>query len=547
MATEEKEASKEAPKETETVAAKDAKETEAVAAKDAKEVEDAEPAAGALKEAKDASWCVIEENDKRLEGEKVAYHLNRMKCRLQITSGRARGSILEEKPAEDGTAAGPAKSTVSAALVVTEDKLILDLKREGKGDNSKEYLSIPYGDALFQELGMEYGNSKKTSHLIFILPDARRFLKAEELGIEGNTHIKVTMDTYKAPDVAMHVQRILHKSMGDNCIIKEEDERLAGQEVAYVLNSMQCRLQCGAGESGGSAAKGRRSSILGTVDAPAERTIFAALAVTKEKLVLDLKRAGVPDAPKEYLCIAYDDPLCREVGLEHSSDAVTSRLCIILPDARRFFKTSAGDLDVPAKATIKVFMDTWKAPDIVMHVKQALKQAGAAAAKVETCDIETDDARLSGQTPAFLLNSLKCRMIISAAGSKRASISDLAGGSVPEGVSTTTVLAALALCDDKIVLDLKRTGADDPPQEYLSLAYDKCSEMSFEHKNDARNSHLVIELPNAGKYFKVTPSGKEISAGSTVRIYMDTYKAPDISMFVKSKTRKASKQATAPA
>merc|ERR1719181_1145013 len=134
--------------------------------------------------------------------------------------------------------------------------MILDLQRDGKDDKPKEYLNIVYRDDLFQELQLEYGNSKKTGHLVCVLPDAEKFIKADDLGLTANTTVKVTLDTYKAPDVAMYVQRILHRNMGDNCVIADDDPRLAGQDVPFLLNSIKCRLQIL------NATDGKRSSIL---------------------------------------------------------------------------------------------------------------------------------------------------------------------------------------------------------------------------------------------------------------------------------------------
>lgn len=461
--------------------------------------------------------CSIHPADKRLAGQEVAFLLNSMKCRLQITTGAARSSILE-------TGDGAATKTVSAALAVTAEKLLLDLCREGKDDKPKEYLSVSYDDPLFQELGMEYGNTKKNGHLVFVIPDAKRFMPSNDLQLSDNTTIKVMLDTYKAPDVAMHVQRILHRSMGDNCVVTEDDSRLAGQEVAFHLNSLRCRMQIAAAGGG----SGKRSSIVGTADAPAERSVFAALVVTKEKLVLDLKRAGTEDPPKEYLCISYQEELCREVGLEYKNDAVNSHLILTLPSAKRFFHTSPGALDLPEDCTLKVFIDTWKAPDIVMHVKHQLKVGGAP--KAETCEIVADDSRLASQNVEFILNNMKCRVQSSAEEKKRSSII----GTV-ERPATDKVLAALAVSDQKLVIDLKRIGAAESAMEYLQVAYTDAifQDLSVEYKNDDRDSHLIVVLKNAGKFFKDSKNNIDVPEDATVRVYMDTWKAPDIAMFVR--------------
>lgn len=274
------------------------------------------------------------------------------------------------------------------------------------------------------------------------------------------------------------------------------------------------------------------------MDAPAERTIFAALAVTKEKFIMDIKRAGVEDPPKEYLCISYDDALCREVGLHHSNDAVTSRLAIVLPNANRFFKQSPGNLSVGENDTVKIFMDTWKAPDIVMFVKQALN-AGSKTSQDDSCAIGPDDARLSGDIVVFSLNSIKCRLQISEGGqSTRSSILGSA-----DRKATKDVCAALCVTEGKLLLDLKRAGTDDAPKEYLCMSYtdELCREVGLEYSNDARDSHLVVVLPDANRFFKKSQGDLDIPAGSTIRVYMDTWKAPDIAMYVKQKLRKAAK------
>jgi len=99
--------------------------------------------------------------------------------------------------------------------------------------------------------------------------------------------------------------------------------------------------------------------------------------------LLDLKKEakeGVDAAATEYLCISYKDELCRELDLQYKNDLSRSmsHLILVLPDAGRFFSTSAANLQVPEHATIRVIIDTYKAPDIAMFVRQRLRGASKA-------------------------------------------------------------------------------------------------------------------------------------------------------------------------
>jgi len=71
--------------------------------------------------------------------------------------------------------------------------------------------------------------------------------------------------------------------------------------------------------------------------------------------------------------------MCCDVGLEYTNDALGSNLVVTLPKAMRFLGSSVSDLGVSENSTVKVFMESWKAPDVVMHVKQKLRKAHGAS------------------------------------------------------------------------------------------------------------------------------------------------------------------------
>jgi len=317
--------------------------------------------------------CVIKADDPRLAGQTVEFHLNNMKCRLRMESLKetdTRRTSVYETPKEKG------KYAVYAAICVTNEKLLLDVKRADKDTEPKQYLCISYRDELFKELVLEFSTDPRNCQLSFVLPEASRFLgqTSSELGVNEKASVTVYMSTPKAPDVAMYVNGAIKCLLGDDCSIGDKDPRLADQKVAFLLNSMKCRLQVEDTSSGG-----KRSSVYGTPDAPSRHTVFAALALTEQKIILDVKWLKEDATSKQYLFLNYEDKLCCDLGLEYTNDQVNSHLVITLPNAGQFLGPSISDLGVVDNSTVKIFVDTWKAPDLVMFVKQKLRKIHGAS------------------------------------------------------------------------------------------------------------------------------------------------------------------------
>eukprot|EP00928_Gymnodinium_smaydae_P010659 TRINITY_DN14020_c0_g2_i1.p1 TRINITY_DN14020_c0_g2~~TRINITY_DN14020_c0_g2_i1.p1 ORF type:complete len:503 (+),score=77.48 TRINITY_DN14020_c0_g2_i1:58-1509(+) len=476
--------------------------------------------------------CDIDASDPRLADKDVAYLLNSLKCRLQVsTSSTSKDSMLE-------TSERPALTTVYAALCITSEGIVMDIKQEGQ-TRPVEFLDLSFQDPLFVEMGIGFANSQRTCYLVVELPGASRFSKMP-MDIDPSSTMKVFIDTPKAPDVSLHVQRVVQQ-LSSRCIITEQDPRLEGQEVVFHLNSMKCSLDMGM-QTAEAAPVGRskRSSIIGTIEAPARRTVFAALVVTREKMLLDLKKEGDNELQKEYLCISFNDELCKAVGLEHVHDAESSRLVLGLPNASTYFARSPGNLDVPPGASIQVFMHTWKAPDIVMYVKHQISAVAELSGTLggSDCFFDQNDPRLLGQEVAFLLNNMKCHLQISVAPGGGPSRSSILG--TETAPAARVVFAALAITDEKLMLDLKRVGKDDAPKEYLNIAFanDLAKEISLEYWNDQVDSHLVIVLPDAGRFFQSTDL--DVPEHSLIKVYIRTWKAPDIAMFVRRKQNSGS-------
>jgi len=492
----------------------------------------------------EAPPCFIAAEDPRLQGQQVAFSLANMKCKLNISNSQAGRPQTFARSSMIGTVDVEATRQVVAALVVTGEKLMLDLLRVGKDDAPKEYLCVGYQDNLFLELGLEFSNDKKSCHLVFNLPDAGRFLKAAELNIPEQSTIRIVLETYQAPDVAAYVNKVLLSMgvgvAGDDCVIKEGDARLEGQQVAFCLNNMKCRMQITAGGHAGNG--GKRCSVYSTPEAGGTRQAYAAIAVTDEKFIMDLKRVGKDDVPNEYFCCPYSAVLCKDIGLQHSNDAVNSHLQITLPDASRFFGASKGDLDVPQGTTIQVMLDTWMAPDICMFVKHKVNMF--ALSRDSDCQISLEDARLAGKQVVFHLNSMKCRLqtLDAAVQLTRSSILES-----PESAAKRMVFAALVCTEDMLVLDMKRVGKDPDPKEVLSIPYEdaRCAQMGLEFSNDSANSHLHIVLPDAATFLNLSNVDFEVPPNGTITFVMDTWKAPDIAMFVKQKINKAARAAAA--
>jgi len=318
----------------------------------------------------EGSSCIIDQNDPRLAGQQVAFLLESMRCRLLIDTSAAgagrRSSVYEEE-----SAATPAKYRVYAALAVTDQKFLLVVQRfsqEGLKDHvPHEYVHLAFTDQSFTKMFLEYSNEERHTYLGITLPNAEQFLgpsTTHELGVPENSTVKIIITTYKAPDIAMHINRLMTSIAAEQCSIHTTDARLAGQKVVYLLNSVACRLRID------SMGTGKRSSVYETQDTASQYVVYAALAATEEKLIVDVMRLRKDSRPIEYLCAHFTNPLWKDVDLSFANNEETSQLVITLPGAERWLgPMAASQLELPPQSCIRVFIDTWKAPDIAMHVK----------------------------------------------------------------------------------------------------------------------------------------------------------------------------------
>lgn len=314
--------------------------------------------------------CAIAESDARLFGQTVVFQFNGLRCRLIVASEGAgegrRGSVYER----DGISS---KYIVYAALVVTNERFLLDVQRldkDGLKDATpKQYVCLAYADALFCKMQLEYSNDERHTYLVITLPDAEQFLglAAGDLGVPAKSTVKIVITIAQAPDIAVHINRTMTSIAAQNCSMKADDPRLAGQQVVHLLNSMPCSLTMT------TIGAGKRSSIYDTLDGPSKYVVYAALAVTEEKVLLDVQRLRMDLKPIEYLCIDFQNELCREIGLEFTNAEDDSQLQITIPGAERFLgPSSARELGAPDGSCVQVVIKTWKAPDIVLHIKRKL-------------------------------------------------------------------------------------------------------------------------------------------------------------------------------
>jgi hypothetical protein len=272
----------------------------------------------------------------------------------------------------EGVAETPAKYTVHAALAVTNEKFLLDVQRADKDGlkdaTPKQYVCVAYTDELFCKMELQYSNCDLHTYLVISLPNAEQFLgpTAGDLGVPAQSTVKIIITIAEAPDIAMHINRTMTTIRAQKCSIDAEDPRLAGQQVVYLLNSMPCRLKMNTG--GG----GKRSSIYDTHETESKHVVYAAMAVTEDKMLLDVQRIRVDLKPIEYFCVEYKNDLCGELGLVASNaEEGESQLQIKIPGAERFLgQSSAMELGAPAGSSVEVVINTWKAPDIALHVKR---------------------------------------------------------------------------------------------------------------------------------------------------------------------------------
>lgn len=313
--------------------------------------------------------CEVLGSDQRLSKQNVAFLLNNLPCTLTIAdgpdsdqkhvAGEKRGSVYS-------TAALPSKHTVLAALAVTDDRLLIDILRLGKDDKPIQYMCASYQDPIMQEINLAYTGDQQNPRLTLTLQSAGEHLGEASPGLDlpDQSTVAITLHTWKAPDVALYVNRLL--KLGGECNIDAQDPRLQGENVLFLRNNMTCRLMTIAKSSTG----GVRRSMYGTLEAPSTRIVRAALAITKEKLLLDLKRIEKDDESREYVSLPFTSSLIQAVTADFSNEVCCSRLSLDFPDMARFLTDpNSSEFGVEGNTTVKVMLETWQAPDIAMHLK----------------------------------------------------------------------------------------------------------------------------------------------------------------------------------
>eukprot|EP00811_Abedinium_folium_P005388 NODE_14964_length_1075_cov_14.668776.p2 GENE.NODE_14964_length_1075_cov_14.668776~~NODE_14964_length_1075_cov_14.668776.p2 ORF type:complete len:187 (-),score=34.18 NODE_14964_length_1075_cov_14.668776:366-926(-) len=167
--------------------------------------------------------CSISPNDPRMDGEEPALVVNEMNCVLTITmppvtegerkSSESVCSIFEE---EGVVQKHPAK----CAIACTDKKMLLDVARLKSGKQIvQEYLNVAFNTALVNEAVLEFTNDDDGAHLIIELPNAHRFF-AKEIKCPEGAAVKISMGTWKAPDICTHVQGQVQN--GDNSSVKKK-------------------------------------------------------------------------------------------------------------------------------------------------------------------------------------------------------------------------------------------------------------------------------------------------------------------------------------
>lgn len=314
------------------------------------------------------SRCEILESDQRLSKQNIAFLLDNLPCTLTVAdcpdseqkhvAGKKRGSVY-------ATATLPSKHTVLAALAITDDRVLIDILRLGRDDKPIQYICANYQDRIIQEINLTYTGDQQNPHLTLQLQNAGELLGEASAGLEiaDESTVTITLHTWKAPDIALYVNRLL--KLGGECNIDDQDPRLQGQNVLFLRNNMTCRLMTIAKSSTGRV----RGSMYGTLEAPSTRIVRAALAITNEKLLLDLKRIEKDDESREYVCLPFTSSLMEVVSVDFSNEVCCSRLSIDFPDMARFLTDPTSEFGVEGNTTVKVLLETWQAPDIAMYLK----------------------------------------------------------------------------------------------------------------------------------------------------------------------------------
>eukprot|EP00811_Abedinium_folium_P004986 NODE_14593_length_1098_cov_11.595263.p2 GENE.NODE_14593_length_1098_cov_11.595263~~NODE_14593_length_1098_cov_11.595263.p2 ORF type:complete len:187 (+),score=27.44 NODE_14593_length_1098_cov_11.595263:138-698(+) len=168
--------------------------------------------------------CSISPNDPRMDGEEPALVVNEMNCVLTITmppleeegERRSSGSACSIFD-EDGVVQ---KQPAKCAIACTDKKMLLDVSRMKNGKQLvQEYLNVAFNTALVNEAVLAFTNDDDGAHLIIELPNAHRFF-AKEIKCPKGAAVKISMGTWKAPDICTHVQgQVLN---GDNASVKKK-------------------------------------------------------------------------------------------------------------------------------------------------------------------------------------------------------------------------------------------------------------------------------------------------------------------------------------
>eukprot|EP00811_Abedinium_folium_P010082 NODE_19325_length_848_cov_6.922330.p1 GENE.NODE_19325_length_848_cov_6.922330~~NODE_19325_length_848_cov_6.922330.p1 ORF type:complete len:186 (-),score=32.48 NODE_19325_length_848_cov_6.922330:214-771(-) len=152
--------------------------------------------------------CTISPNDPRMDGEDPALVVNEMSCVLTITKAteddnRKSSQSMCSIFGEEGVVQ---KQPAMCAIACTDKKMLLDVSRLKNGKQLvQEFLNVAFNTALVNEAVLEYSNDDDGAHLVIELPNAHRFF-SKDIKCPQGAAVKISMLTWKAPDICTHVQ-----------------------------------------------------------------------------------------------------------------------------------------------------------------------------------------------------------------------------------------------------------------------------------------------------------------------------------------------------